>query len=95
MQKSVKRGTRLPHDFDLTPERATYARNLRLDPQRQLADFRGYWLALPDGPKARKLDWDLTWQTWCRRSADKLPANRKTSFEITQERLNAAIDQAE
>jgi uncharacterized protein YdaU (DUF1376 family) len=57
--------TRLPVDFELTEERKAFAESEHLDPGRTLAQFRDYWTAAA-GAKARKVDWDATWRTWCR-----------------------------
>lgn len=62
--------TRLPADWQLTPERRAVAVAERLDPERVHAKFRDYWLAA-SGTKARKLDWDATWRNWCRTEADR------------------------
>lgn len=62
-------GSRLASDWQPTAEERDYAATLGLDPERQAQDFREYWLARV-GAAARKADWHLTWQTWCRRSAD-------------------------
>lgn len=81
-------GTRIPDDFDLTPQRRGIALSEHLDPDRTFASFRDYWTAAA-GQRARKRDWDATWRTWCRTEADrrKRPVNaapqqkRKTLFD--------------
>ena len=70
--------TRIPDDFDLTPERRQVAEAERLDPGRTFAKFRDYWLAA-SGANARKHDWDATWRNWCRREGDHAKANPKTA----------------
>jgi hypothetical protein len=64
-----ERATRLPTDFQLTDERRLVAEAERLPAERTFAGFVDYWRAAA-GAKARKLDWDATWRTWCRRAVD-------------------------
>jgi len=64
--------SRLPADFELTPERRKIAETERADPDREFANFTDYWRAA-SGAKARKHDWDATWRNWCRRAADFKP----------------------
>lgn len=77
--KSAKRssderlGTRLPADFELTPDRRAIAEAEGQPPERTFAIFVDYWRAA-SGASAKKLDWDATWRNWCRRAAD----NRRT-----------------
>jgi hypothetical protein len=66
--------TRLPDDFNLSPERAAYAMKQGIDPQRTFEDFRDYWKA-SSGQKARKHDWEATWQMWCRNQYSKSAKN--------------------
>lgn len=61
---------RLPDPWPLTPERGKYAAEQGVDPLRTHQDFCDYWHARADAG-ARKLDWDATWRTWCRRAADR------------------------
>ena len=65
-----KRGTRLPTDWQPSPELIDYANERNLNPQREAEDFRDYWHAKP-GAGGVKLDWAATFRTWCRRSADR------------------------
>lgn len=64
--------TRLPADFELTPERRAIAETEKVDPAREFAQFTDHWRAAP-GAKGRKCDWDATWRNWCRRSPDFKP----------------------
>jgi hypothetical protein len=57
--------TRLPDDFELTPERIAYAQEQRIDPQRTFQNFRDHWKSAGTA-NARKLDWDAAWRIWCR-----------------------------
>jgi hypothetical protein len=66
--------TRLPADFDLTPERRAIAEAEKADPEREFASFTDHFRAAP-GVKGRKNDWDATWRNWCRRAPDFKPRN--------------------
>ena len=60
---------RIPEDFALTDERRAYARKYRIaNPDDVFADFYEYWLN-KQGLQAKKLNWDLAWQTWVRKDA--------------------------
>lgn len=63
--RDVKRGTRLPLDWQPTEDGRDFAHNLGHDPDVILAGFRDFWIAKP-GAGGRKLDWDATWRNWCR-----------------------------
>ncbi|MBE0531040.1 MAG: DUF1376 domain-containing protein [Rhodospirillales bacterium] len=61
-------GTRLPPDWRLDPEGRAFAAGLGYaEPAIDFlaAQFADYWRAKP-GDGARKRDWGLTWQVWCR-----------------------------
>lgn len=82
--------TYLPDDFSLTEERKSYASALNLNPEEVFENFRLYWKGA-GGQKARKRDWEATWQGWCRRDADnrkQASKPRKTRFEELTEHLN-------
>jgi hypothetical protein len=64
-ERTQKTATRIPEDFDLTPERRTIAEKERIPPERTMENFRDYWKAAT-GAKARKMDWDAAWRVWCR-----------------------------
>lgn len=70
------RATRLPEDFQLTPERRAVAETEKADPDREFANFVDHWKAA-SGAKARKNDWDATWRIWCRRAPDFKPRPRR------------------
>ena len=58
------RGTRIPDDFHLTPERKAYAEAHGIaDPGHTFAMFATYWQG-KSGAAATKVDWDATWQHW-------------------------------
>lgn len=74
----VKRATRIPVDWTLSPACRAYAESEGLTPQeisRAAADFHDYWSAR-SGREATKLDWPATWRQWVRKVADrKRPAS--------------------
>lgn len=61
------KGTRLPADWQPTPEQIAWARAKRpdLEPALQAEIFRDYWNAKP-GKDGRKVDWGATWRNWIR-----------------------------
>lgn len=67
--------TRLPSDFELTPERRAIAEAEKADPDREFANFVDHWRSA-SGARARKHDWDATWRIWCRRAPDFKPKPR-------------------
>lgn len=72
---SKKRGSRLPDDWQPDIE---FAVSLGLSQAQSLNEaqkFREWWPAQP-GQKGVKLDWSLTWKTWCRKAVERLPAQR-------------------
>lgn len=84
-KETVKRATRLPDDFELTPERRLVAEAETLPAERTFAKFVNYWRSV-SGSRSRKLDWDATWRNWCMTEADRFrPANGgskpRTKFE--------------
>lgn len=70
-----KRGTRLPADWQPSPEDQAYARSLGLDPKAISEAFRDWWHAKA-GKDAAKLDWPATWRGWCRRDAERGSSTR-------------------
>lgn len=69
----VARGTRLPDDWILPTEWRQWAISLGMRPNevdREARGFKSYWLNVV-GAKGLKLKWDLTWQTWCRRTLER------------------------
>lgn len=68
------RGMRLQDDWALPAEWRQWAITLGLRPNeadREARNFKSYWLNCV-GAKGIKLKWDLTWQTWCRRTLERL-----------------------
>lgn len=75
---SKKRGSRLPDDWQPDIE---FAMSLGLSQAQALTEaekFREWWPAQP-GQKGVKLDWGLTWKTWCRKAAERLLSRRSAS----------------
>lgn len=91
------RASRLPDDFELTPERRRVAEAEHLDPERVFAKFCDYWRA-ESGARARKLDWDATWRNWCRTESDRMSGGppRRSNYTSKRDevmaRLRAAVD---
>ncbi len=70
-QALIRRGSRLPEDWQPGEKEIAYARNLRLSDVPRVAElFRNYWLAKA-GKEAVKLDWTKTWQNWCLRESER------------------------
>ena len=61
-----KRASRLPADWQPTPEQIQFAVANQVDPIRTAEVFRDYWIGVP-GTKGCKADWDATWRNWVRR----------------------------
>jgi hypothetical protein len=94
LRASRSRATRLPDDFSLTAERAAYAVQQKVDPQRTFENFRDYWTAA-SGAKARKCDWDATWRMWCRREQSAPPTGGNVNrFQQPSRNNDAAWDEA-
>lgn len=69
---SKKRGCRLPADFVPDIGFAISLGLTRSQAENEAIKFREWWPAQP-GQKGVKLDWGLTWQTWCRKALERLP----------------------
>lgn len=69
---SKKRGCRLPPDFVPDIGFAISIGLTRSQAENEAAKFQEWWPAQP-GQKGVKLDWGLTWQTWCRKALERLP----------------------
>ncbi|MBF0858181.1 hypothetical protein HKD24_03005 [Gluconobacter sp. LMG 31484] len=67
-----KRASRLPADWQPTPEQIQFAEANQVDPVRTAEVFRDYWLGVP-GAKGCKADWDATWRNWVRREDGMRP----------------------
>lgn len=64
-------GYRLPLEWTPSQADRVYARDRGLDPDVIAENFRCHWHSKPGG-SARKLDWGLVWQRWCRDDAQRL-----------------------
>ena len=79
-QRDRKLGTRLPDDFQPTPEMIAWFRQHcpHVDGKRETEQFCDYWRAKP-GKDGRKLDWPATWRNWMRTAEDRsAPRSRGT-----------------
>jgi hypothetical protein len=74
MKGERQRGARLPSDWCLPDEWASWAKDERpdLDPSVTASKFRDYWAAKP-GAAGRKLDWLATWRNWVREERGSPP----------------------
>lgn len=75
-----KRGTRLPKDWQPSPEEQRWATDAcpGIDAQREAEKFRDFWTA-KSGKDATKLDWTATWRNWIRNAADR---HRPGGFQL-------------
>lgn len=72
----IATATRLPADFELTPERRQVAQAEGLDPERTFAKFTAHYRSVA-GARGRKADWDAAWTAWCLDELDRGPAKGK------------------
>jgi hypothetical protein len=89
------RGTRLPEDFEVTPEMAAWAQENcpRLlvvgRGGTETEKFRDYWRAAP-GAKGVKKDWPATWRNWMRKAEQDLAAHPpRQSHQPSEEEFEA------
>lgn len=82
------RGMRLPIGWKPNPAQILYARQVGCpDPDATAQNFYEYWGA-KSGKDATKTDWNLTWQTWCRRERQWQPkASQKPTETFDQRRI--------
>lgn len=82
-KKPVKRGSRIPDTFLLTPEMREWGKDRRPDVNLNLETekFVNYWRAAA-GRNATKLDWIASWRTWI--------LGAKKDHGISQKPLTAA-----
>lgn len=73
--------SRLPADFELTPEREASLRAQvpEADPDSEFAKFRDHHSA----KGSVMADWDAAWRTWCRNAAEFAGRGRKPEREST------------
>ncbi len=69
---SDPRPYRLPTDWQPNETERAYAVGLGLEFTRVASDFRDYW----HGQTTKRIGWTGTWQTWCRRDADRKGTTR-------------------
>lgn len=72
----IATATRLPADFELTPERRQVAQAEGLDPDRVFQKFTAHYRSVA-GARGRKADWDAAWVAWCLDELDRGPAKGK------------------
>lgn len=78
----LKRGSRLPDDWQPTEQLVAYATERGLSPERQAEDFRDYWHSAT-GKNAIKCDWSAAFRTWCRKAVD---------FQQSRQRKNGTCE---
>lgn len=90
--RARKRGSRLADDFELTPDRKTYAVKQGANPEREFERFTNYWRAKA-GSGATKLDWDATWRNWCMTAVERgaKPINGAPKPQVTHDQMVAQI----
>lgn len=88
-----KRGTRIPDDFQVTPEMVAYAREKcpNVDGALETEKFINYWTA-KTGKDATKLDWVATWKNWMLRAQGSAPAAQPVPNR-SEARLNQNLTQ--
>lgn len=71
-------GTRIPEQFDVTPEMVAWAHEHapHVDGRAETARFVDYWRA-KTGKDATKRDWPATWRNWMRTAEER--ADRRTN----------------
>lgn len=82
-KKSSNKATRLPEDWVPTTLDREYAFGIGMSEEMinlEERNFREYWVPKP-GKDGLKLNWSMTWNTWCRRSLEfkGIPVNLKPS----------------
>ncbi len=91
---SKKRGCRLPADWAPDIGFAISLGLTRSQAENEAAKFREWWPAQP-GQKGVKLDWGLTWKTWCRKAVERGPASRSPPNFTRPERPDPFKDLAQ
>lgn len=78
-----RRATRIPDDFQVTPEMVEWARanTPGVDGRRETEKFIDHWRAKP-GTAATKVDWVATWRNWMRKSQEDLGPSRAPRFRV-------------
>jgi len=80
-----RQGTRLPDDFEVTPEMVAWFREHcpHVDGKSETEKFRDYWRAKP-GKDGRKLDWPATWRNWMRTAEDRAMPRQRSNGQRPQ-----------
>lgn len=86
----AKRGTRIPDDFEVTPEMVAWARERvpHVDGRTETEKFVNYWRA-KTGKDATKIDWVATWRNWMLNAADRHPSRSLPSRPTVDDKIAA------
>ena len=91
------RGTRLPNDWIADIGFALTLGLSQAQAENEATKFREWWPAQP-GQKGVKIDWNLTWKTWCRSAAERSQRSqakpRKSAFQERHENAREQINRA-
>jgi uncharacterized protein YdaU (DUF1376 family) len=68
--RDKSRGSRIPSDWQPSPDDCQFALSLGIEPAGILEEFRDYWLG-EGGQRARKVDWSRTFRNRCRQVAER------------------------
>jgi hypothetical protein len=90
-ERAEARGTRLPDDWQPTPELIAWAHAQcpGVDLAHETAQFRDYWRAQP-GQRGVKLDWPATWRNWMRKAFSEVRRRGGRPGRTLPERMAAA-----
>jgi uncharacterized protein YdaU (DUF1376 family) len=86
----TNRGTRLPQDWTLPLEWATWAIQTRpdLSPQKVSEVFHDHWISQP-GQKGVKTNWEATWRNWVRNQ--KAPVSNMSKTGEMNQRVSSGL----
>lgn len=89
---ALKRGTRIPDPFNLTPEMRQWAATEApgADITRETVKFVNYWRSKTRD--ATKLDWPATWRNWLLNADERKPAQKLTPSQRAQQTMNLGIE---
>lgn len=94
-ENAPKRGTRIPDDFEVTPEMVAWHRENtpEVDGAYETSKFLDYWHA-KSGRDATKLDWPGTWRNWMRKASERAgpSPNGRAARPRSDERVAQALD---
>lgn len=90
------RGTRIPDDFEVTPEMVAWARREcpGVDGKTQTELFIRYWKT-KTGKDATKTDWVMTWERWMINARDRYGSNTNGHRSTTDDRVRGHIASGE